>query len=160
MFGPEVGPAILTHGHSFAERLAGDEELVAEICERFETARSEGRFPILTALLTETSDEDLEVFFRSGWAHMALPQRESSMRRSCDVSPWEGDLEAYREDLYAGMAFGMHDMRVFARELRNQQRLFWRSYEAAFFTFLLPILFLVLLGSVYGDEEIEGVRGD
>jgi hypothetical protein len=116
MFGPEVGPAILTHGHSFAERLAGDEELVAEICERFETARSEGRFPILTALLTETSDEDLEEFFRSGWAQMALPQRESSMRRSCDVSPWEGDLEAYREDLYAGMAFGMPDMRAFARE--------------------------------------------
>jgi hypothetical protein len=56
MFGPEVGPAILTHGHSFAERLAGDEELVTEICKRFETARSEGRFPILSALLTETSD--------------------------------------------------------------------------------------------------------
>ena len=46
MFGPEVGPAILTHGHSFAERLGRDEELVAEICKRFETARSEGRFPI------------------------------------------------------------------------------------------------------------------
>ena len=49
--------------------------------------------------------------------------------------------------------------RVFLRELQNQQRLFWRSYEAAFFTFFLPILFLVLLGSVYGDEEIEGIRG-
>ena len=49
--------------------------------------------------------------------------------------------------------------RVFLRELRNQQRLFWRSYEAAFFTFFLPILFLILLGSVYGDEEIEGIRG-
>ena len=44
------------------------------------------------------------------------------------------------------------------REVANQQRLFWRSREAAFFTFLLPILFLVLLGSVYGDEQIEGVR--
>jgi ABC-2 type transport system permease protein len=49
--------------------------------------------------------------------------------------------------------------RLFAHELRNQQRLFWRNREAAFFTFLLPIVFLVLLGSVYGDEEIEGVRG-
>jgi len=45
------------------------------------------------------------------------------------------------------------------RELRTDQRLFWRSREAAFFTFLLPIILLVLLGSVYGDEEIEGVRG-
>lgn len=49
--------------------------------------------------------------------------------------------------------------RLFVRELRNNQRLFWRSREAAFFTFLLPIVFLVLLGSVYGDEEIEGVTG-
>ena len=116
MFGPEVGPAILTHGHSFAERLGRDEELVAEICKRFETARSEGRFPILSALLTETSGKDLEEFFRSGWALMALPPRESSIRQSWDLSPWDGDLEAYREDLYAGMAFGMPDMRAFARE--------------------------------------------
>ena len=48
---------------------------------------------------------------------------------------------------------------VFVREVRNQQRLFWRSYEAAFFTFALPIVFLILLGSVYGDERIEGVGG-
>jgi ABC-2 type transport system permease protein len=48
---------------------------------------------------------------------------------------------------------------VFLREVRNQQRLFWRSHEAAFFTFALPIVFLVLLGSVYGDERIEGVGG-
>ncbi len=48
--------------------------------------------------------------------------------------------------------------RLFLHELRAQQRLFWRSREAAFFTFLLPIVFLVLLGSVYGDERIEGVR--
>ncbi len=90
--------------------------LVAEICKRFETARSEGRFPILCALLTETLAGDLEEFFRSGWAQMALPPRQSSMRRPWDLSPWEGDLEAYREDLYAGMAFGMHDMRAFAGE--------------------------------------------
>ena len=49
--------------------------------------------------------------------------------------------------------------RLFLHELRTQQRLFWRNREAAFFTFLLPIIFLVLLGSVYGDEEIDGVRG-
>jgi len=116
LFGPEVGPELQTHGYSFAERLAGDEELVAEICKRFEAARSEGRFPVLSALLTETSGEDLEEFFRSGWSHMALPPRESSIRRPWDLSPWDGDLEAYREDLYAGMAFGMHDMRAFARE--------------------------------------------
>jgi ABC-2 type transport system permease protein len=50
-------------------------------------------------------------------------------------------------------------VRLFVHELRAQQRLFWRNREAAFFTFLLPIIFLVLLGSVYGDDPIDGVRG-
>lgn len=50
-------------------------------------------------------------------------------------------------------------MRYFAHELRGQQRLFWRSRELAFFTFLLPILFFVLLGSVYGSDTIEKVKG-
>jgi ABC-2 type transport system permease protein len=48
-------------------------------------------------------------------------------------------------------------VRLFAHELRAQQLLFWRNREAAFFTFLFPILLLVLIGSVYGDEPIEGV---
>jgi ABC-2 type transport system permease protein len=47
---------------------------------------------------------------------------------------------------------------LFFREVGAQQRLFWRSRESAFFTFLLPIIFLVLLGSVYGEDEIDGVR--
>ena len=50
-------------------------------------------------------------------------------------------------------------MRLFLHELRAQQLLFWRNREAAFFSFLFPIILLVLLGSVYGDREIEGVRG-
>ena len=54
---------------------------------------------------------------------------------------------------------GGRGMRLFVHELRAQQLLFWRSREAAFFTFLLPIIFLVLLGSVYGDEQIEGIGG-
>jgi ABC-2 type transport system permease protein len=48
-------------------------------------------------------------------------------------------------------------MRLFAHELHAQQLLFWRNREAAFFSFLFPIILLVLLGSVYGEEPIEGV---
>ena len=49
-------------------------------------------------------------------------------------------------------------MRLFFHELLIQQLMFWRSREAAFFTFLLPIIFLVLLGSIYGDNgEIGGI---
>lgn len=50
-------------------------------------------------------------------------------------------------------------MRLLVHQFRGEQRLFWRSRELAFFTFVLPILFLVLLGSVYGDDRIEGVKG-
>ena len=49
-------------------------------------------------------------------------------------------------------------MRLFLHELRTQQRIFWRNREAAFFSFFFPILLLVLIGSVYGDDPIEGVR--
>jgi ABC-2 type transport system permease protein len=49
-------------------------------------------------------------------------------------------------------------VKLFLHELKAQQRLFWRNREAAFFSFLFPILLLVLLGSVYGDEPIEGVK--
>jgi ABC-2 type transport system permease protein len=50
-------------------------------------------------------------------------------------------------------------VRVFLHQLKAEQRLFWRSRELAFFTFLLPILFFLLLGSAYGDDEINGVSG-
>ncbi|MGH3081872.1 MAG: ABC transporter permease [Gaiellaceae bacterium] len=50
-------------------------------------------------------------------------------------------------------------MRLLLHQLRAEQKLFWRSRELAFFTFLLPILFFLLLGSAYGDEEISGVDG-
>lgn len=50
-------------------------------------------------------------------------------------------------------------MRLFLHELRTQLRLYARSRELAFFTFLLPLVLFVLLGSVYGDDTIEGVDG-
>jgi ABC-2 type transport system permease protein len=50
-------------------------------------------------------------------------------------------------------------MRLFRHELRAQQRLFWRSRELAFFTFALPIILYFLLGSVYGDDEVDGIAG-
>ena len=52
-------------------------------------------------------------------------------------------------------------MRLLLHQLRAEQRLYWRSRELAFFTFLFPVLIFVLLGSVYGDDVIssEGVKG-
>ena len=47
-------------------------------------------------------------------------------------------------------------MRLFRHELRIEQLLFWRSRELAFFTFLLPLVLFVLLGSAYGDDTVDG----
>jgi ABC-2 type transport system permease protein len=47
-------------------------------------------------------------------------------------------------------------MRLFWHQLRGEQRLFWRSRELAFFTFLFPILLFILLGSVYGNDRLKG----
>jgi ABC-2 type transport system permease protein len=46
-------------------------------------------------------------------------------------------------------------VRLFLHELRTQQVLFWRNREAAIFTFLLPIIFFLIFGSIYGDDLIE-----
>jgi ABC-2 type transport system permease protein len=50
-------------------------------------------------------------------------------------------------------------VRALGHEIRTEQLLFWRSRELAFFTFLLPIIFFILLGSVYGKDKIEQVKG-
>jgi ABC-2 type transport system permease protein len=50
-------------------------------------------------------------------------------------------------------------MRLFLHELRGELLLYTRSRELAFFTFLLPMIFFVLLGSTYGDDTVDGVRG-
>jgi ABC-2 type transport system permease protein len=50
-------------------------------------------------------------------------------------------------------------VRLLLHEFRTQQKLFWRSRELAFFTFLLPIVFFLILASAYGDEEIQDADG-
>jgi ABC-2 type transport system permease protein len=50
-------------------------------------------------------------------------------------------------------------MRLFRHELKGELLLYTRSRELAFFTFLLPMIFFVLLGSTYGDDTVDGVKG-
>ena len=47
-------------------------------------------------------------------------------------------------------------MSSLAHQLRFEQRIFWRSREAAVFIFIFPLLLYTLLGAVYGDD-IDGV---
>jgi ABC-2 type transport system permease protein len=50
-------------------------------------------------------------------------------------------------------------VRLFAHQFRNEQRLYWRSHELAFFTFLFPVMIFVLLGSIYGDDRLKAEGG-
>ena len=50
-------------------------------------------------------------------------------------------------------------MRIFWHELKTELLLYTRSRELAFFTFLLPMIFYVLLGSTYGKDTVDGVKG-
>jgi len=43
-------------------------------------------------------------------------------------------------------------VRTLFHQLRFEQKVFWRSREAAVFIFVFPLLLYALLGSVYGDE--------
>src|SRR6476619_7949345 len=50
-------------------------------------------------------------------------------------------------------------MSLLAHELKGQLLLYTRSKELAFFTFLLPLILFILLGSTYGNDTINGDRG-
>jgi ABC-2 type transport system permease protein len=50
-------------------------------------------------------------------------------------------------------------MSALAHQLRFEQRMFWRSREAAVFIFVFPLLLYSLLASVYGDA-IDGVPAE
>ena len=50
-------------------------------------------------------------------------------------------------------------MTTLAHQLRFEQKLFWRSREAAVFIFIFPLLLYALLGSVYGDD-IDGIPSE
>ncbi len=41
------------------------------------------------------------------------------------------------------------------RQIRYQNRLFWRTPVAAFFTLAFPLMFLLLFSVIFGNEEIE-----
>jgi ABC-2 type transport system permease protein len=45
-------------------------------------------------------------------------------------------------------------VRLFWHERRVDQLLFWRTYEAAFFTFFLPVIFFLIFGAIYGNSFI------
>ena len=51
-------------------------------------------------------------------------------------------------------------MRLLWRCTRNQNRLFWRTPIAAFFTVVFPILMLVLFTAIFGNDTFDTVYGE
>ncbi len=51
------------------------------------------------------------------------------------------------------------DLALLWRQIRHQNRVFWRTPVAAFFTLALPVFFLVLFSVLFGSSEVaEGYR--
>ena len=47
----------------------------------------------------------------------------------------------------------MSDLAVAWHQYRLERRMFWRNPSAAFFNFLLPLLFLALFGAIYAGQQ-------
>lgn len=47
----------------------------------------------------------------------------------------------------------MSDLALALRQLRYENKAFWRNPPAAFFTFVFPLFFLVIFNLVFGDEQ-------
>ncbi|HEV3472878.1 MAG TPA: ABC transporter permease, partial [Actinomycetota bacterium] len=46
------------------------------------------------------------------------------------------------------------------RQLRYENKSFWRNPAAAFFTFAFPLMFLVIFNLIFGNDEIGEVDGE
>src|SRR5215218_3896389 len=92
-----------------------DDELCNQIRRRFQQGKSAGKFPLLSGYLAGLPDEENEEFFRTGWLQMITsPPRPP--KEPWDYSPYNGNEDFYREDLYDGVAFAITDLRSFAQE--------------------------------------------
>jgi ABC-2 type transport system permease protein len=54
----------------------------------------------------------------------------------------------------------MSDIALTLRQLRFENRSFWRNPAAAFFTFVFPLMFLFIFTSVFGNDTIELSPGE
>lgn len=116
VFGYQRGSPMQRINGSYPERLIESESPVSEVRQRYEAGCKEGRYPALSVFLRGASCEQLDQFFGGALACIRRIPPKEGRTDPWNYPPWYGDTEAYREDLYAGMAFGLPDVRAFARE--------------------------------------------
>ena len=100
-------------------------------------------------VVVETSDptraaQRADVGRRSPKAASSSSSRSGGRRSRTSTSSWSASTSGGRR------------VTMLLHQLRFEQKIFWRSREAAVFVFIFPLLLYALLGSVYGDE-IDGV---
>ena len=49
----------------------------------------------------------------------------------------------------------MNDLQLALRQVAYENRTFWRNPPAVFFTIALPLMFLVILNLLFGDDQID-----
>lgn len=49
------------------------------------------------------------------------------------------------------------NLKLIWKQTRYQNKIFWRTPVAAFFTLVFPLMFLVLFTAIFGNDEIEGL---
>ena len=68
LFGPEQA----AYGESYRERLREDEEVSARVRERFERGKASGKYPALSAYLSNLTDKEKEIFFKTQYGPQLL----------------------------------------------------------------------------------------
>ena len=53
----------------------------------------------------------------------------------------------------------MNALALALRQVRYENRAFWRNPVAAFFTFVFPLIFLVIFNLLFGNDELDLIGG-
>jgi hypothetical protein len=109
-------PVVAERMEEFIEELRSDEGFLREIRERFEQGRLRGNYPALSEELCDVP-EDYQEACLSVFAMQAARSLLPTKNQPWDESPFNGSMDACREELYNGMAYAYRDeLRDFAQE--------------------------------------------
>ena len=116
-----VRPALAARVESLIEELWQNEELWENLREQFEELDLRGEYyPALREHLSALSGEQKDAFLKRAGME-AMRSLAPSRRQPWDESPFRGDMYAYREILYGGMAYRIaEELPDFAEDLLSR----------------------------------------
>jgi hypothetical protein len=126
-----VRPALAARMESLIDELWHDDELWKNIGERFEWGILSGHYPALLEGLSNIPDEEKDAFLKMAGTD-AMRSLVPPRKQPWDQSPFLGSMDAYREELYGGMAYCYKDeLQDFAGEwLEELARVGYRGMVA------------------------------